>query len=1075
MRKLIYFLIPLLLFGTRLFSQTYSFQHIGVEDGLAQSVITSINQDKDGVFWIGTMSGLTRYDGSNFDIVAKEDGLAENWVTSSLRDQNGNLWFGHWGGGVSFYDVETGSFQDMKFERFSNFKTITDIVQDKDGDIWFSTSGAGVFKYESKDEAIISLTLEEGFLSDMINAMVVDQQNNIWFASNLGIVVYQSDKSLENEDAYTLITSEEGLSSDHITDLIAVGKNSIYASSEFEGVSVIKTTGNPGVFDIGVMNDENILPSNEISCLYKEDDDNIWIGSRDKGVFRYNLSKNYIRQLSTRQGLNYFKVNNIFRDREDNVWIGTDLGLNLFRGDEFLIYDERDGLANNVIWAIAEDKEERIWLGTDDGVSRLSFLKDTKSGQTTRIEVDNFGTKDGLSNPTVLSLYISDNGNVWCGTGYGGVTVLDSKGNRTTVLDTDDGLASNTIYSIARGNDGTYWLGTDKGASQIKTDGEIVNYTSDDGLGGDNIYKIFKDDKGNLYFASIGGYLSVLRNGKFEIFNEDKNLSQKFITSITGDNEGNVWFGAYGGGIYKFDGKEFTNYSTENGLSSNSPYSLVADDYNNIWVGHGKGIDKFNTKDLTTKRYREKEGFLGVEPNPNSVWKDHDGNLWFGTIMGAVKFNLSLEKQNATEPITILENIKVNYEPFEFPLDNEFSYDENHITFHYIGISLTNPEHVEYMFMLDNFDRDWSPVTKEQDVVYSNLPPGDYEFRVKASNNDGKWNELPTSYTFTIKPPFWMTWWFYTICGILIVVGLYVGDKIRMRKLKADKERLERIVDERTAEVVEQKNIVEDKNREIMDSIKYARRIQHAILPPIPFVQSHFSDSFVLYKPKDVVAGDFYYCETIGDNIYIASADCTGHGVPGAMVSVVCANALNRAIKEMQITEPAAILDKTRELVLETFEKSEKQVNDGMDLSFCKINLKTRKMTFTGANNPVYRITPLNGEADEKTLKNDDFMLLEYKGDKQPIGDFIFAKPFTQTEVQLKKGDKLYLSTDGFADQFGGDEGRKFMYTPFKKMFLNIHTKKFSEQEEEIVQIFDQWRGSEFQIDDICILGLEIK
>jgi len=268
--------------------------------------------------------------------------------------------------------------------------------------------------------------------------------------------------------------------------------------------------------------------------------------------------------------------------------------------------------------------------------------------------------------------------------------------------------------------------------------------------------------------------------------------------------------------------------------------------------------------------------------------------------------------------------------------------------------------------------------------------------------------------------------------------------------------------------------VVEGKNNEILASIKYAQRIQQAILPSKKYVQEYLKESFILYKPKDIVAGDFYWFETRGDDIFIAAADCTGHGVPGAMVSVVCANALNRVVNEMNIMEPAKILDKTRELVVETFQKSEQQVNDGMDISFCKINLKTRKLVYTGAHNPVYRITPINDKLDEKTLKSETHMLLEYKGDKQPIGQFAFSKPFTQEEVELKKGDILYLSTDGFADQFGGDDERKYMYTPFKQKFLSIYDMPFEEQKKNLDNTFEDWKKNVFQVDDVCIIGLKI-
>lgn len=1073
MYKLIKSLLFFITVSNALFAQTYSFQQIGVEDGLSQSVVTCVVQDNEGVFWIGTMSGLTSYNGKKYSVKTNENGLAENWITSSMKDKNGNLWFGHWGGGVSYYDVKNSVFTDMKFERFSNFKTVTSIAEDKNGDIWFGTNGTGVFKYESAANAIVSFSMEDGFTSNHINTIFIDKYDNIWFGTNRGAVVYRSSKKPEDKGAFILLTTKDGLVSDYITDIEKAGGNSIALASENNGISVVSNINKLSELKIKTLDKNTGLLTNNINCLFYSADSILWIGSRDQGVIRYDLNRKSFKSLSTKEGLNYFKVNTILKDRESNIWIGTDLGLNLFRGDEFQIYDESDGLINNVVWSISEDSQNRLWMGTNEGVSRLTFIKNPLTQEQIRLETKNITTAQGLSNNIVLAI-TNTRGEIWCGTGFGGITVLNEDGVRKMVIDSSKGLASNTVYSIKQDNSNNIWAGTNLGVSKISPSGKITNYTVKDGLGGDNIYQILNDSKGRLWFASIGGSLSYFENNAFKIFNPENNKNQRFVTSITEDENKNVWFGAYGNGIFSIAGNEVKNYTTLNGLSSNSPYSMISDKKGNLWIATNMGIDKFNLTELTVKNYREKEGFLGIEPNPNAVCLDHEGNLWFGTIMGAVKFDLSEEKINKIEPITKVEEIKVDHEPFAFPEDNSFSHNENHITFHYIGVSLSNPQHIEYKYILDGFDLEWSPVTKNQDVIYSNLPPGDYEFKVMASNNDGVWNEMPTSYAFSISPPFWRTWWFYIICFFIVIEILYVGDKIRMKNLIATKANLEKTVAERTAEVVEQKKMVEEKNNEILDSIKYAKRIQEAILPPINYIRTYLKNSFILYKPKDIVAGDFYFFEIKDDDIYIAAADCTGHGVPGAMVSVVCSNALNRAVHELNITEPAKILDKVRELVVQTFQKSESEVKDGMDISFCKLNTKTRKLIFTGAHNALYRITDEEDKACDKTLSQGDRVLCEYKGDKQPIGKYTAEKPFTQKEITLKKGDHIYLSTDGYADQFGGANGKKFLYKQFKEMLLGLDLLPIEKQKEEIDNTFESWRGKETQIDDVCVIGIKI-
>jgi serine phosphatase RsbU (regulator of sigma subunit) len=268
----------------------------------------------------------------------------------------------------------------------------------------------------------------------------------------------------------------------------------------------------------------------------------------------------------------------------------------------------------------------------------------------------------------------------------------------------------------------------------------------------------------------------------------------------------------------------------------------------------------------------------------------------------------------------------------------------------------------------------------------------------------------------------------------------------------------QQLIAEQKKHEVEHRQQLQIKNQEITDSITYAKRIQQAILPPDKRIQQCIPNSFVLYKPKDIVAGDFYWLEQIGGQTIIAAADCTGHGVPGAMVSVVCHNALNRSVREFNLKEPAAILNKTRELVVETFEHSEDEVKDGMDIALCNISDTT--LQYAGANNPLYHIS--NGQ------------LNEIKPSKQSIGKQDTAEPYQNTSIPATSGDVFYLFTDGFADQFGGPKGKKFKYKPFKELLLTIHSKPMAEQKQLLDEAIEKWKGNLEQVDDICIIGVTI-
>ena len=296
-----------------------------------------------------------------------------------------------------------------------------------------------------------------------------------------------------------------------------------------------------------------------------------------------------------------------------------------------------------------------------------------------------------------------------------------------------------------------------------------------------------------------------------------------------------------------------------------------------------------------------------------------------------------------------------------------------------------------------------------------------------------------------------LSYFLYTGLGLTVLFGIFIFSRFR--------------VSQRQKELIEkQKLTVEGQNQEILDSIQYAKRIQAAILPSSKSMSAKLKNHFVFYKPKDIVAGDFFWMEEVDDKILFAVADCTGHGVPGAMVSVICNNGLNRSVREDGLSQPAEILNKTREIVISEFEKSEEEVKDGMDIALC--TLKGLTLEFAGANNPLWIIRRGSDHVEE------------IKGDKQPIGKYSHQKQFQNHQIQLQKGDSIYLFSDGFADQFGGENaengGKKFKSSRFKKLLLSIQQKSMEEQQEALQKAFYEWKGNLDQLDDVCVIGLRI-
>jgi serine phosphatase RsbU (regulator of sigma subunit) len=302
----------------------------------------------------------------------------------------------------------------------------------------------------------------------------------------------------------------------------------------------------------------------------------------------------------------------------------------------------------------------------------------------------------------------------------------------------------------------------------------------------------------------------------------------------------------------------------------------------------------------------------------------------------------------------------------------------------------------------------------------------------------------------------------FLLLGSVLFIILISGLGITLYKSNKNKKAVNSILEKTNTEIRQQKHIIEEKQKEILDSIIYAKRIQDAILPSNKVIKAQLPNGFILFKPKDVVSGDFYWLEKVSDSIYFAAADCTGHGVPGAMVSVICSNALSKALLEEGCRETNQLLDRTRELVVKRFAKNGEIVKDGMDISLCK--LTANKLQWSGANNPIWVVKSKEGEQE----------LVEIKPDKQPVGLHTEEKPFTAHTLDLNAGDTIYIFTDGFADQFGGEKGKKFMYKPFKQLLLNCQHLTMDEQYTRIEKAFDEWKGENEQVDDVCIIGVRI-
>jgi len=413
---------------------------------------------------------------------------------------------------------------------------------------------------------------------------------------------------------------------------------------------------------------------------------------------------------------------------------------------------------------------------------------------------------------------------------------------------------------------------------------------------------------------------------------------------------------------------------------------------------------------------------------------------------------------NEKDIITILPQQPENNIP-------RLKYRYNDMTFHYSAMWYLQPENTVYSYQLEGFRDEWSVWTNETKKEFDNLNNGSYTFHIKAKNVYGLESNI-ASYSFVILAPWYKTIVaiiVYIIIGVLILLSII---RIYTRRLIAEKERLERIVAQRTAEVVAQKEEIElqheqisEQNEQIKSSINYASKIQQAVLPPQETIDRVLSDCFVLYLPRDIVSGDFYWITELRGLKYYAVADCTGHGVPGGFMSMMGMSFLNEIISQEQDLAAGAILDKLRDNIISSLHQTGKigENKDGMDIALVIIDPKTNQAQFAGANNPLILIR--------------DDEVITFKSDKMPIGIYFKAVPFTTHTFEIKKGDVLYTYSDGYVDQFGGFDARKFMSKNFKELLLKIHKLPMSEQREILDKTLIEWVGNLERIDDVAVMG----
>lgn len=1042
-------------------AQTYPFSNYGVKDGLSQSNVSGIVQDSSGYYWLATESGVSRFDGKNFVNYTTEDGLADNNVNTIFLDKNNKIWLGHANGGVTIYDGK--QFKPIQSKAFAKDKKIYGFFQENSGALWICTSTNGVIKINDPTKAgeaqlkIHTYAAKEG-LSQYVLSVMQDRQSNLWFLTDVGLK-YKNKNSSEFE-----FFKADGMPSGQVTCiapdrdrnlLIGTSNGSISRynvdTKQFQALVTSESLNTP-VNNSGV--------PNFIYTILEDKTGNIWASVFNYGVCRYNNATGVTIVFNTSNGLTANKIKSIYEDREGNLLFGTlGAGINVFSGEKFISFSSADGLVANSVRSICKDRNGHYWFGTNEGISiydpSLTGIAAFKS----------LGMEDGLPSRVVSSIVSDKNGDIWIGTWAGKVAKYSLQQKQIVSVQGLNEIVNPYVNSLMVDKKNNLWIGTIEGIVKYDINtGAVKTIRTINGLSDNDVTAFCEDSKGQIWIGTKQKGITLFNGKTFKKLGRESGLTQGNVTSIAEDNTKHIWVGTQGGGAFVYNNQKFSSYKMKDGLISDFITLIVADGKNNIWLGTNKCLSKFDLTTKTFSSYDSDDGFTGVETVPNSSYYDDEGNIWFGTFNGVFEYNPKKDIPVSKQPILKLNGFRVN--AIDYPISDEvtLSHLENSLHFNFIGISLSNPAGVTYKMKLDGYDKEWKPATSQDFEIYSNLQAKHYTFNLIACNSAGICSSALVM-KIIITPPFWKTWWFYLLIFIVISAALFLYIKLRERKLRHEKKILEDKVNERTAEVV-QKNIeLDEKNKDITASIRYAKRIQDAILPPDDFVKKHLPNTFVLFKPKDIVSGDFYWMADKEDKVVFAAVDCTGHGVPGAFMSIVGHNLLDRIIIEQNILQPGLILDELNKGISDTLRQSDLEdntVRDGMDIALCTFNRTTAMLEYAGAYNAMWLIR--------------EGKLIEFKANKFPIGTMRFDdnKKFTNHEIQLLKGDTVYIFSDGFSDQFGGPLGKKFKSNNFKQLLLDSIHLSMEEQGEVLDLAIQSWRGSHEQVDDILVIGTRL-
>ncbi|MFI5185097.1 MAG: two-component regulator propeller domain-containing protein [Chitinophagales bacterium] len=905
-------------------------QNYTTEQGLVLDAISCSYADKKGNLWFGTYTGgVSKYDGQFFTNYTTSQGLSSNGINSITEDNKGNLWFGT-DNGANIFDGATVS-------RFRIIKKINSILEDKAGNFWFGTEGYGLYKYAG--DSISTYSKSDGLPGNNVYEIKEDKKGIIWIGTENGLCKYDgkafTNIALSNQEVHTICTDNSGNTwagtkmgyikyngADIITYPADEQIVPFVYEDHFGNICLSSGRGEILYYNgktFSHINNSNGVIMGEIHSICEDKDGNLWFSSAANGIFSYSGP--------SFQRLTYNRIRSIFEDKKGDLWFAGYGGLmTRFDGEYFTNYK-----LNISFWSLFQDKTGNIWMGCEyDGLIKFD-------GKYFTFYTD----LNGLPDNSVKNILQDSEGNLWIGT-RNGLSKFDGKTFTTYTI--KQGLAGDYISAIAEDKPGDFWIGTDRGLSHF--DGKsFTNYRLSHAEGGNYIRSLIKDNDGNIWMGTQGGGLNRYDGKSVLTYTTGQGLPDNVVTQVALTHEGNIVIGTNNGVAILTGYKPVTttstnnsnnkadenNYPPQNSLSNADlqNYTPVFEKYNSktgypvkdvnrgqhaifldskgmLWIATGSeksGLMRFDYTSLNKNNTPPELNILAIKVDNEAICWNDLVNTKNNTYKSKLKSDSAVTPASVTEEVTTFgkplnvaqrEDMRAKYKGIEFDAISRFypvpqnlilPYSHNNITIEFAAIEPAKPSLVQYQYKMEGYDKNWSTPANITSAAFGNIYEGTYQFDVRALSPSGVWSD-PIKYSFVVLPPWYRTWWAYLVYVLLFLFALRVFSKWREKNLRNEKEKLGKIVDERTAELKQSFEDLKSTQSQLIQSEKMASLgeltagIAHEIQNPLNFVNnfSEVNKELLVEMKDEIKKGNMNVVDAIVNDVIDNEEKINHHG-----------------------------------------------------------------------------------------------------------------------------------------------------------------------------------------------------